>query len=202
MTSTLKDSPLGEIPEDWEVKTVGSIAKVIRGSSPRPKGDPRYYGGSIPRLMGEDVTRDGKHVTPKVDSLTEEGAKLSRPMKQGTLVMICSGNVGLSSFLAVDCCIHDGFIAFPELSEECNNDFLYYTFNSQLHRLFQNATHGGVFTNLTTEIIKKFEIVIPPKIEQDFIGNEVSALDEKIAAVRSKLNASKALQKSLINQVF
>lgn len=200
--SKFKDSSLGPIPEDWTVKKVGEITKVIRGSSPRPKGDPRYYGGPVPRLMGEDVTRDGKYVTPQIDSLTEEGAKLSRPMKKGTLVMICSGNVGLTSFLNVDCCVHDGFIAFPEISNECDPDFLYYTFNSQLHRLFQNATHGGVFTNLTTDIIKNFEIVIPPHDEQSFIGKEVSAEDLRIELIKSKIDTSKALQKSLINQIF
>jgi type I restriction enzyme S subunit len=200
--SKFKTTSLGLIPNDWRVGKVGIIAKVIRGSSPRPKGDPRYYGGPIPRLMGEDVTRDGKYVTPTVDSLTIEGAKLSRPMLKGTLVMICSGNVGLSSFLAVDCCIHDGFIAFPEISNECDPNFLYYTFNSQLHRLFQNATHGGVFTNLTTDIIKNFELVLPPKDEQDFIGSEVSNLDLKLKHVLAKISSSFSLQKSLINQIF
>ena len=197
-----KKTSLGLIPLDWKIGKVGEIAKVIRGSSPRPKGDPKYYVGPIPRLMGEDVTRDGKFVTPSIDSLTIEGAKLSRPMPQGTLVMICSGNVGLSSFLAVDCCIHDGFIAFPEISIECDPDFLYYTFNSQLHRLFQNATHGGVFTNLTTDIIKNFELVLPPKDEQDFIGAEVSIQDLRIKTIETRILASQSLQKSLINQVF
>lgn len=200
--SEFKVTSLGSIPSDWRIGKVGKIAKVIRGSSPRPQGDPRYYGGPVPRLMGEDVTRDGKFVTPKVDSLTLEGAKLSRPMPKGSLVMICSGNVGLSSFLAVDCCIHDGFIAFPEISDECDPNFLYYTFNSQLHRLFQNATHGGVFTNLTTDIIKNFEIVVPSKEEQAFIGSEVSNLDLKVNQVISKVLASQSLQKSLINQIF
>jgi type I restriction enzyme, S subunit len=197
-----KETSLGSIPADWTVKKVGEITKVIRGSSPRPKGDPRYYGGPVPRLMGEDVTRDGKYVTPKIDSLTEEGAKLSRPMTKGTLVMICSGNVGLTSFINVDCCVHDGFIAFPEISNECNPDFLYYTFNSQLHRLFQNATHGGVFTNLTTDIIKNFEIVIPQKEEQNYIGKEISDQDLRIELVKSKISCSQELLKSMINQVF
>lgn len=201
-SSTFKETSLGLIPEEWSVKKVTEIAKVIRGSSPRPKGDPKYYGGPIPRLMGEDVTRDGKYVTPKIDSLTMEGAKLSRPMKKGTLVMICSGNVGLTCFLEVDCCVHDGFLAFPEIAPECDPDFLYYTFNSQLHRLFQNATHGGVFTNLTTDIIKRFEIVVPPRDEQNFIGKEISNQDIRIKRVKNRIFSSRSLQKSLINQVF
>ena len=53
-----KNSPVGRIPESWIVKTtLEEIAKVIQWSDlPRPKGDPRYYGGSVPRLMVSDVT--------------------------------------------------------------------------------------------------------------------------------------------------
>lgn len=193
---------LGEIPVDWEVKKVGELSRIIRGSSPRPKGDPRYYGGNVPRLMGEDVTRDGKYTTPKIDFLTEEGAKLSRPLPKGTLVMICSGNVGLSTFLAIDCCIHDGFIAFPELTSECDPDFLYYTFNSQLSRLFQNATHGGIFTNLTTDIVRNFEIVLPPIDEQRFIGREIANIDLIIRDCEQKLIASKKLQNQITSMIF
>jgi hypothetical protein len=40
-------------------KSVGDLCNLVRGSSPRPKSDPSYYGGSIPRLMIEDITRDG-----------------------------------------------------------------------------------------------------------------------------------------------
>ena len=39
----------GVIPEDWDVRKIGDIAEVIRGASPRPKGDKRFYGGNIPR---------------------------------------------------------------------------------------------------------------------------------------------------------
>lgn len=197
-----KNTTVGFIPIEWNVKKIEEICDVIRGASPRPKGDPRYYGGSVPRLMGEDVTRDGKYVIPKIDFLTEEGAKLSRPLPKGSLVMICSGNVGLTSILAVDCCIHDGFLAFINISSECNVDFLYYTFNSQLNRIDKYATHGGIFTNLTTDIMKNFEIALPNKEEQDFIGKEISKQDELLKVIYNKISASKSLQKSLINQVF
>jgi len=53
---------------------LGNLCDVVRGSSPRPKEDPRFYGGSVPRLMVADLTRDGRLATPRIDSLTEEGA--------------------------------------------------------------------------------------------------------------------------------
>jgi len=106
-----KQTEVGVIPEDWEVSKLSILGDIIRGASPRPKGDKRYYGGEIPRLMVEDVTRDGKFVIPQVDFLTAEGAKRSRPCKKGTLTIVCSGTVGVVSFLGTDACIHDGFLA-------------------------------------------------------------------------------------------
>ena len=35
-SAKFKDSPLGPIPQDWEVKRLGDEAKINRGGSPRP----------------------------------------------------------------------------------------------------------------------------------------------------------------------
>jgi type I restriction enzyme S subunit len=131
--------------DGWKKVTIGEIGHVLRGASPRPKGDPRYYGGSVPRLMVADVTRDGRYVTPRIDFLTEEGATLSRPMPKGTLTIVCSGDVGTPSFLAIDACIHDGFLAVTNLSQRCKPEYLYEAFLSLKSQLERSATHGGGF---------------------------------------------------------
>lgn len=166
--------------DGWKKVAVEDIARVLRGASPRPKGDPRYYGGNIPRLMGADVSRDGRYVTPCIDFLTEEGAKLSRPMPKGTLTIVCSGDVGTPSFLAVDACIHDGFLAVVDVNEECELDYLYEVFEFLKVRLERSATHGGVFTNLTTEILRKFQFLLPTLPEQKAIADLLSTWDEAI----------------------
>ena len=187
------------IPSDWELKKLGDIGTVIRGASPRPQGDPRYYGGNIPRLMVEDVTRDGKYVTPKVDFLTEEGAKRSRPCKAGTLTIVCSGGVGVPSILAVDCCIHDGFLALLDIDKSVDEDYLFYQIFTLKERLERSATHGGVFTNLTTTILKEFPITIPPLLEQKAIAHILS-LKDSIITKNNLLIAKKELQKKWLMQ--
>ena len=140
---------------------IGNFSRVIRGSSPRPKGDPRYYGGPVPRLMVEDLTRDGWFVTPTIDSLTIEGSTLSRPVQKGTLVMVVSGKVGVMARLNVDACIHDGFAALLDIDEELVlTDFLMIllTFMQQTH-LKREA--GAIFKNITTTQIKEMEVPIP-----------------------------------------
>lgn len=64
-----------EFNREWTKTKLGEKMEIFRGASPRPKGDPKYYGGTVPRLMIQDATRDGKYTIPKIDFLTEEGSK-------------------------------------------------------------------------------------------------------------------------------
>lgn len=162
---------------EWKKVVVTDIGRVIRGASPRPKGDPRYYGGRVPRLMVADVTRDGKYVTPRIDFLTDAGAKLSRPVPAGTLTIVCSGVVGVPSILSVDACIHDGFLAIVDISPECNTEYLYYFFKPLQQILDSSATHGGIFTNLTTEILKDFPVLLPSPARQCEIVKILRSID-------------------------
>ena len=114
------------VDPEWPMVALGEVCTVVRGSSPRPKGDSRYYGGSIPRLMVADITRDGMYSTPKIDTLTEEGATKSRPMEKGDVIITVSGNPGLPTILAVDACIHDGFVGLRDLDENVKSAYLYW----------------------------------------------------------------------------
>ena len=66
-------NPRSKLIQSGRPKKVRDVCELVRGSSPRPKADPLYYGGNVPRLMVADVTRDGMFVTPQIDFLTEEG---------------------------------------------------------------------------------------------------------------------------------
>ncbi|CAB3922528.1 hypothetical protein LMG26846_05715 [Achromobacter insuavis] len=201
--SEFKDSVLGEIPTGWEIVEVQAIADVIRGASPRPQGDPRYYGGDVPRLMGADVTRDGKWVTPKIDFLTPEGAKRSRPCSKGTLTIICSGDVGIPSFLAIDACIHDGFLALVNIDElRASKNYLYHVIYSLKQRFDASATHGGVFTNLTTGILKEFQLPLPSIDEQERIASTLDTVDEKLEIATRKQANYQTLKRGLMQKLL
>ncbi len=107
--------------------------------------------------MISDITRDGMYTSPKKDSLTEIGARLSRPMKKGDVIMAVSGNPGLPTILAIDACIHDGFVGFKDLSSSILPEFLYFLL---LHYKDTNNIQsiGAVFKNLNTNQIKRFDI--------------------------------------------
>lgn len=155
----------------WPTTTVADMCDLVRGSSPRPQGDGRYFGGPIPRLMVADITRDGWHVTPRIDSLTLEGAKRSRPVPAGTVVMAVSGNVGLASLLTVDACIHDGFVGFTELQTSIiEPEFLLALLRLLQSTGYERAKAGAIFINLTTADIKAMRVPLPPlHLQQRFV---------------------------------
>jgi type I restriction enzyme S subunit len=203
MKPSYKQTEVGVIPEEWEVVKLGEISRVIRGASPRPKGDRRFYGGQIPRLMVEDVTRDGKTVFPQVDSLTEEGAKRSRPCKKGTLTIVCSGTVGIPSFLGVDACIHDGFLALVSIRKNVSSDYLYYQFDRLRLTFESSATHGGIFTNLTTAGVREFSVPLPPtEAEQRAIAEALSNADALLEALDRLIAKKSDLKQAAMQQLL
>jgi len=163
------------IDPEWPMVELGDLADIVRGSSPRPKGDPQYYGGPIPRLMVADITRDGMYTIPQIDTLTESGAKKSRPMSKGDVVITVSGNPGLPTILAIDACIHDGFVGLRELKTDLVlPEYLYFNLVAQ-HKIHGSQSVGAVFKNLTTDQIREFKIAIPALTVQQAIVAEIEA---------------------------
>lgn len=172
--------------KNWEMRAIDSLCVLVRGSSPRPKADPRYYDGPVPRLMVADLTRDGFRVIPRIDSLTEEGAKLSRPVDAGTIVMAVSGNVGLVSQLAINACIHDGFVGFTKLNTEIVNPIFFMLTLHHLKSTHENRKAGAIFQNLTTTDIKAMKIPLPPLSLQQQFAQQI----EELEAIKMRTRAS------------
>lgn len=192
----------GEFVGGWQKEPLSQKMTIFRGASPRPKGDPRYYGGKIPRLMIKDATRDGKYTTPCIDSLTEEGAKKSRYLSAGSVVLSCSGTrVAIPTILDVDACVHDGWLAFKNY-KAIEPEFLYYLFVKLHERMQGSATTGGVFNNLTTEIMNNLVMGFPSISEQQKIASFLSKVDKKIRLLTEKKDKLIEYKKSVMQQLF
>ncbi len=189
------------IHPDWPMVELGDVCNIVRGSSPRPKGDPKYYGGPIPRLMVADITRDGMYATPQIDSLTEEGAKKSRPMDKGSVIITVSGNPGLPTILATDACIHDGFVGLRELDEKVVPEYLYYSLLAN-HAAHGAQSVGAVFKNLTTHQIREFKVALPSKDVQQEIVEDIQGEQHLVDANKELIQLFEKKIKQTINRVW
>ena len=115
--------------KDYEVKftTLGEIAQINRGASPRPIT--KYITDDtegIPWIKIGDIGVNSKYVTKTAQKITIEGAKKSRILKKGDFIMSNSMSYGRPYILDIDGAIHDGWASISEFHNTLDSDFLYY----------------------------------------------------------------------------
>ena len=172
------------LPNGWVWGKIEDITHVLRGASPRPKGDPRFFGGNIPWIMISDVSRvKGKYLEKTRDSVTVEGAKRSRLLQKGSLILSNSGSVCLPKILLVNGCIHDGFLTFPDIPDNMNINYMYYWFEYIRPKIIQENKQGVTQINLNINIVKNIYILIPPLNEQQRIIAKIESIFDRIDAI-------------------
>ena len=148
--------------------------------------------------MVADLTRDGKVVSAHIDTLTELGAKQSRPMTRGDVVIAVSGAPGLPAILAHDACIHDGFVGLRDLDRKrLDADFLY-AYLTFVRATSNGKAVGAIFKNLTTDQIKGIDIPELPLAEQ----RRIAEVLDRAEALRAKRRAALAQLDSLTQSLF
>lgn len=168
----MKDSGiewLGEVPENWKVRKLRTLAAVVRGSSPRPAGDPTLFDGDfIPWVTVAEITKDeSKWLAETSTYLTELGANSSRCFEPHTLLYSNSGaTLGVPKILGIRACANDGVIGFLGLCDDADISFLYFFLYSITEAIREKVKQGSGQPNLNTDIVKDLAVALPPQSEQ------------------------------------
>ncbi len=180
---------LESLPGIWERITLGDYIDVVRGASPRPKGDPRYFGGDINWISIKDVNAEqGKYLTTTREFVTEAGAEKSRLLPVGSLILSNSASVCIPKILKKEGCIHDGFVTFPGMDKDFNVDFFYHMFNWMRPYVIQANRQGVTQVNLNTDIIRQFRLPISPLAEQKVIADKLDSLLAQVENIKARLD--------------
>ncbi len=184
-----KQTEVGAIPEDWSCRPIKEFASTVRGGSPRPAGDPRYFNGSfIPWLTVASLTGipDSQlFVTETSTALTEEGANHSRTLAAGTLIVANSGaTLGVAKILGIKCCANDGIAALQKVEKNVSAPYLAHYINTKTNYLRDVVATGNGQPNLNTGLISEFKVPLPPtKVEQEAIAEALSDADALIESL-------------------
>lgn len=115
-----------EIPAEWNYVEFKDVSRIKRGASPRPIQDPKYFGNGRGWIRISDVSKSHKYLEKTKDYLSKLGESESVAVNEGDVIMSIAATVGRPIIIRMKACIHDGFILFSELSDDINNEFLYY----------------------------------------------------------------------------
>lgn len=212
-TAKYKNSPLGLIPEDWDVKEFNQIGvNVIDGDRGKnyPSENEFTSSGYCVFLNAKNVTNQG-FAFIDINFISEEKDKELRKGKliKQDIVLTTRGTVGNVSFFDEsvkyeNLRINSGMVLIRNTKMELlENNFLHKCFTSYvLQQQIDKVSFGSAQPQLTVKEINKFKLPIPPLQEQKAIADCLSTWDKAIekqsALITQKELSKKALAQKLL----
>lgn len=180
---------------DWKTTTIGALASVARGASPRPIASPRWFdiNSKVRWVRIADVNRsNGRILHNTTQALSTEGVARSRYLEPGTLIMSIAATVGIPIITGVPACIHDGFVSLEDL--KVDKRFMLYLLKASEGRL-REAGQSGSQMNVNSEIVRSLTVRVPSEIpEQRRIASALWDIDDLIIALEREIRKSRAIK--------
>ena len=177
LSAKMKQTELGEIPEDWEVKSLGEMLKIGHG-----KDYKNLKSGNVP------VYGTGGYMT-SVNGFLYEGETVCIGRK-GT---IDKPQYHFGKIWTVDTLFYT--YDFKSL----NPKYLFYKF-CLIDWLSMNEASG--VPSLTAKNIEDIQIAIPTEEEQTAIANVLSSMDKEIETLNTKLEKYRNLKTAMMQQLL
>ena len=202
MKQKFKQTEIGLIPEDWEIKTIEDIGEVIGGGTPSTKEE-SYYGGDIAWITPKDLSNyDPVFISKGERSITKEGLKNSsaKLMPKGTVLFTSRAPIGYVVIANNDVCTNQGFKSII-CKKNIDNKFIYYwlKFNK---RAIENRASGSTFKEVSGSVLKLIKIALPNYQEQQAISKILFDLDSKIEFLQKQNETLENIGKSIFKQWF
>lgn len=194
-----KNSPLGIIPKEWEVKRICDFGQVITGSTP-PTNDADNYGSAYMFVGPVDIT-ESKYIKSTEKYLSEKGFSISRNMPKGSVLFTCIGSTIGKCAIADENLTSNQQINAVICNSNHNEEFLYYelTNRSNKIRLIAGEQAVPIINKSTFENIR---IVCPPLIEQERIVSVLSLWDTAIEKQSELIEKLKLRKRALMQQLL
>jgi type I restriction enzyme, S subunit len=197
-----KQTGVGVIPEDWELKTIGDLASVGSGGTPS-RTNLSYWDGPIPWITTTQIDCNFIHDAEQFitqDGLDNSAAKLFPP---GTLLMAMYGQGktrGKVAILGVQASTNQACAAIL-LGKNLEHSYAFHYLSSQ-YEAIRNLSNTGNQENLNGFIIKSIKIPLPPLPEQRSIAQSLSDVDALIASLDKLIAKQRHLKTAAMQQLL
>ena len=177
-----------QIPARWRWSTMGEVATVIGGGTPK-SDQAEYFGGDIPWITPADLSGyTEKFISAGARSITQAGLENSgaRVMPAGAVLFSSRAPIGYVAIAANPVSTNQGFKSFV-LRDELTSDFVYY-YLQHAKKLAVEMASGTTFLEISGKKAAQLPIPIAPFPEQRRIVAEIekqfTRLEAGVAALR------------------
>lgn len=201
-TTQYKNTPIGPIPTEWEVKKLGELGETLNGLTYSPKDIVEENEGILV-LRSSNIQNDNlvfdDNVFVKSKNLKYNPVELND-------ILICVRN-GSKSLIGKNALITEeakgmAFGAFMSIYRSELNSYLYHCFKSDIYQNHINKNLGATINSINGSDLKQFSFPLPPLPEQQKIAEVLSTWDKAIqetdAIIKKLEDRNKALAFSLL----
>lgn len=194
-----------EFKEEWKKCRFKDVVRLFRGSSPRPIIEYLTTDNEegVNWVKIGDVPTSGRIITSTEEKITKEGAKKSRHVYVGDLILSNSMSYGLPYIMGIEGCIHDGWFVLRDYEQNFNKDYLCNLLISDIvQKQYKKIAAGGVVQNISSDLVNSVYISIPSLDEQRKIAGLLSLIDERISTQNKIIEKLESLIKGIRNDVL
>ena len=193
----MKQTEIGLIPDDWEVKTLGEIGepcmcKRILKEQTSSTGDvPFYKIGTFGGIPDAFISRE----------LFEQYKEQYNYPKKGTLLLSAAGTIGrVVVFDGKDSYFQDSNIVWIDNDEtKVTNDFLFYCYS----RMQWKTEEGGIVSRLYNANLKSTSFIAPKSLaEQQRIAKALSDVDALISTTEKLIQKKKNIKQGAMQNLL
>lgn len=160
--SAMQVSELGEIPEGWEVSSIGDEVEIAGGGTPPTKNPEFWINGTIHWTTPKDLSNSQDKVMISTErKITEKGlSKISsRLLPIDTVLMSSRAPVGYLALTKLPVAINQGYIAMI-CSERLTSEYVLQWTNSVMDDIQQRAS-GTTFAEISKKNFKIIPVIVP-----------------------------------------
>ena len=164
-----------DIPYHWNYIKLSDVILVARGGSPRPIQD--YLTNDeegINWIKIGDTDLNSKYIVSCKEKIKKSGLYKTRYVRKGDFLLTNSMSFGHPYILAIDGCIHDGWLVLSDKYNAYDKDYLYYLLSSPyVYKAFCSTVGGSVVKNLNSDKVSNTIVPLLPLSEQKKIADKL-----------------------------
>lgn len=199
-----KDSPLGIIPKEWEVKRLGDIADITSGTTPLRSNSKYYNNGVIPWVKTTDLNNGTLYETEEKVSIEAVEKTSLKMLPKGTVLVAMYGGfrqIGRTALLGIDATINQALSALM-CKSSVTSPFVLAWLNCRVNYWKRLAASSRKDPNITGNEVAKFPILIPSKEEQNSIVEVLGLWDTAIEKQSKLIEKFKLRKRALMQQLL
>ena len=196
-----------DIPNNWEWVRLGELGNIFNGNSINEKVKKEKY-EDIPNGLNYIATKDIDYPTSIIHYNNgikipfEELNKFRIAHKNSVLICSEGGSAGKKiGITEEDICFGNKLYALESFSEELDNKYIFYVYNSSYFYKNFKGNETGIIGGVSVNKFKNIEIPLPPIEEQKRIVSKVESLMKICDLLEEKITLNEKISDKLLESL-